>query len=286
MNTVATLGPGAPCSAGKGADSLEFAGKECLQIRVHGDASLPVLVYLPGIHGDWTLIPSFRAAVAGRVRFVEFIYPRTLEWSLVDYARAVAEALNRQGVRRGWLLGESFGSQLVWPLLDTDVAAGFQINGVILAGGFVRYPLIPMVKLAERICAGTSLAMLRRVLGTYARFARFRHRNAPETMASIGEFVERRTDLDKRAAQHRLRLLCHSDPREAARGLRLPLWHLTGAWDPIVPWVLVRPWLARFCPGYRGGRVLWSADHNVLSTAPRAAADTVMGWIASSSGSA
>ena len=50
---------------------------ERLQIRIHGDASRPSLIHLPGMHGDWTLVSSFRAAVAGRVRFVEFSYPQT-----------------------------------------------------------------------------------------------------------------------------------------------------------------------------------------------------------------
>lgn len=279
MSKAGTLEAGGAAAVGPDAAGSGGDGEERLQMRVHGDASLPLLVYLPGIHGDWTLIPSFRAAVAGRARFVEFIYPRTLDWSLVDYARAVAEALRRAELGSGWLLGESFGSQLVWPLLDAQVASGFRADGIILAGGFVRYPLVPMVRLTERLCEGMSLALLKRILGGYARFARFRHRHAPETLASIGEFVERRTELDKRAAQYRLRLICENDPRPVARAVRTPLWHLTGAWDPIVPWVLVRPWLARHCPGYRGGRVLWAADHNVLSTAPRAAADAVLGWM-------
>src|SRR5437867_3072078 len=88
-----------------------------LKIRMHGEASLPALVYLPGMHGDWTLVSSFRAAVAGRLRFVEFAYPRTTTWSLDDYARAVEERLLANGIQRGWLLGESFGSQPAWQLI-------------------------------------------------------------------------------------------------------------------------------------------------------------------------
>jgi len=90
---------------------------EELLVRVHGDASLPTLVYLPGLHGDWTLVTSFRAAVAGRVRFVEFTYPRTVTWSLEDYADAIESALIEHGIDRGWLLGESFGSQPAWRLI-------------------------------------------------------------------------------------------------------------------------------------------------------------------------
>src|ERR1044072_8719607 len=88
-----------------------------VQMRVCVDGSLPTLVYLPGLHGDWPLVSSFRAAIAGRVRFVEFTYPRTTAWSLDDYGRAIEELLLAKGIDRGWLLGESFGSQLAWQIV-------------------------------------------------------------------------------------------------------------------------------------------------------------------------
>src|SRR5258705_12803510 len=87
-----------------------------LKLRVHGDASLPTLVYLPGMHGDWTLVSSFRAAIAGRGRFVEFTYPRTPTWSLDDYARGIERMLLVHGIESGWLLGGSFGSLPAWPV--------------------------------------------------------------------------------------------------------------------------------------------------------------------------
>src|SRR5947207_11133437 len=90
---------------------------ESIQIRIHGEASLPTLVYLPGTHGDWTLVSSFRAAIAGKVRFVEFTYPRTTTWSLEDYAGAIEESLLANGIDGGWLLGESFGSQPAWQIV-------------------------------------------------------------------------------------------------------------------------------------------------------------------------
>ena len=51
------------------------------------------------------------------MRFVEFTYPRTQTWSLAEYASAVDAALIRNGIQRGWLLGESYGSQVAWALL-------------------------------------------------------------------------------------------------------------------------------------------------------------------------
>jgi len=250
---------------------------EKLEIRMYGDESLPTLIYLPGLHGDWTLIGSFRRALGGRVRFVEVTYPRTLTWSLEEYAAGVETALAEQGVFRGWLLGESFSSQVVWPILARD---RFRAEGVILAGGFVRHPMRWAVPRAERLMAGIPLKVLRRMLLGYARLARFRFRNSPETLAGIQEFIARWTDLHRQAAAHRLRLIAQNDPSAIARRVTLPVYALTGAIDPIVPWHRVRRWLKKNCPGLREYRIMWRADHNVLSTASRAAAEQVLRWMA------
>src|ERR1051326_3150607 len=111
---------------------------ETLQIRIHGSDAMPALIYLPGLHGDWTLVGNFRRALAGRLRFVELTYPRTLTWSLDEYAAAIEAALLERGITNGWLLGESFGSQIAWPL---GARKQFCTDGIILAGGFGRHPL-------------------------------------------------------------------------------------------------------------------------------------------------
>ncbi len=250
---------------------------EQLQIRIHGPAWRPTLVYLPGLHGDWTLVGSFRAAVAGRVRFVEFTYPRTLVWSLEDYAQAVEAALLANGIDRGWVLGESFGSQVAWHLCRAP--GRFHAEGLILANGFARHPCTWGVRLAQQLCGGVSPTWLTRFLFVYERYARFRHRRAPETLASLGEFLARRTELDRQAVKHRLSLIAEGDVRALAREIHLPVYYLAGLFDPIVPWPVVRCWLRSNCPGYRGGKTVWLADHNVLGTAPRTAAELVLHWM-------
>ena len=253
--------------------------EEQLRLRVHGDAALPTLIYLPGLHGDWTLVSSFRAAMAGRVRFVEFSYPRTLEWCLADYAAHIQRALVEHGVTRGWLLGESFGSQVVWALLAGQVA-GFQVEGVILAGGFVRHPVNWLVRLGRFMSTRWPRWFFRGALTFYGRYAKIRHRRAPETLASIAEFVARRSvPLDRLAIRHRLDLIATHDPRPIARETRIPLFALIGLVDPIVPALPVWLWLRRNCPGYRGARLIWRADHNVLGTAPLAAREQVLAWM-------
>lgn len=254
-----------------------------LEVRLHGDRSRAVLVYLPGLHGDWTLVHSFRAALGGRVCFVELTYPRTLEWSLDQYAEAIDAALGSRGIRRGWLLGESFGSQLVWPLIARRARLGrqaFEPAGVILAGGFVRHPIPWGVRGAARFLSMAPWNSIQRGVRLYRWYARFRHRRAPETLAGIDEFVARRTQADLQAAVHRLWLIALADPRPTARSAAVPIWYLAGLVDPLVPWPWVRNWLRRESPAYRGGKTFWCADHNVLATAPAAAARQVLVWMA------
>jgi len=243
---------------------------------VHGDASLPTLIYMPGLHGDWTLVGSFRHAIRGRVRFVEVTYPRTLTWSLEDYARSVEAALAERGIVRGWLLGESFGSQVVWSVASRNQ---FQIEALIFAGGFGRHPMRWGVRLAERLCGSFPVGLMTRILFGYARVARLRYRRSPEVQANIQEFIARRTEADREAAVHRLRLVAANDPGPVSRKLGVPVYALTGLVDPIVPWFLVRPWLRNNCPTLRDYRIVWSADHNVLGTGAQDAAEEILRWM-------
>jgi len=248
-----------------------------LQIRVHGDAGRPTLIYLPGVHGDWTLVSSFREAIKGRVRFVEFTYPRTLTWSLQDHAEAILDRLQTHGIKEGWLLAESFGSVLAWAVLEKAFAA----QGVILAGGFVRYPFMPLVGFAHWLNRSIPNWGLSAFCRFYAAYARFRHHKAPDTYEAVAEFLRRRTEPgDREALCHRYRLIQQSDARALARSMKIPVYHLCGFFDPVVPWWAVRKSLLRGCPAHRDRALIWWADHNVLGTAPREAAEHIMAWMA------
>jgi len=113
----------------------------------------------------------------------------------------------------------------------------------------------------------------------YAKLARFRYRHSPEIMANIQEFIVRRTELDRQAAVHRLRLIAASDFCDIAKTTKTPVHAITGALDPVVPWMFVRSWLRRHCPALREYKIIWTADHNVLGTAAEKSADQVMHWI-------
>ncbi|HAV61224.1 MAG TPA: hypothetical protein DCY13_02525 [Verrucomicrobiales bacterium] len=260
-----------------------------IQIRMHGDGLLPTLIYLPGVHGDWTLVSSFRERMKPHVRFVEFTYPRTLSWSLADYGSAALEALAASGIREGVLLGESFGSQVAWEMIRLAGTAagadrpgsgkGFLARGLILAGGFGRYPFMPLVKLPRRFWELAPAGAVRAGFRAYAIFARWRHRHAPETKEAIRDFLARRTRLDLLAIGHRYQLILYHDPTDVVRETTIPVHQLAGFWDPVVFWPAVHRALRRDCPGFRGRRVIGLADHNVLGTAPDPAAEIVETWI-------
>jgi len=247
-----------------------------IQVRINGPAGAPPLVYLPGLHGDWTLIGSFRKAIEDRIRFIEVAYPDTLTWSLEEHAIAIETALRRKGVSRAWVLAESFGSQVAWAMITRH---RFQIEGLILAGGFVRHPARWTAKLSAWCGLRIPIALIRTMLRGYAKLAPWRFRRHPETADCIRRYIDTFTENRREALVCRLRLIAESDLCESAQKMDTPLFALTGFWDPVVPWVPVRTWLKRNCPTLGDYRILWRADHNVLGTASHAAAKLVLRWM-------
>ena len=266
---------------------------DSLPCRVHGDGE-PTLVYLPGLHGDWTLLGPFRQALGSRARLVEFAYPRRTGWSLEDYARYVADALLSRELQNVWLLGESFSSQVAWALvrllLESEVTGTkktLHFSGLILVGGFVKHPWPWGVWLAHRASASAPHWLLKRACHAYGSFAQRRHASSTSMCDEFREFVERRlAPGDREAVTSRYHLIADNDLRPVALRTTLPVFHLSGGIDPIVPWWHVRPWLRRHCPGFRESRILHRAGHNVLLDAPEESAEQILEWVARSERSA
>ena len=249
---------------------------ENIQLRIHGSSDLPTLIYLPGLHGNWSLVGGFRRALGGRVRFVEITYPSTLTWSLEEHAAAVETVLAQHQVASGWLLAESFGSQIAWVLIGRKQ---FSVQGLVLAGGFVQHPFRMGARLAQKFCDDISFSILRRILFGYARVSRFRFRRSPETFGEIQEFIAGLKPRDLQAAKHRLHLVAQGDLCSIAHHAPIPVYALTGLFDPVVPWIWVRRWMKKNCAALREYKIIWHADHNVLGTASAKAAEQVWRWM-------
>jgi len=267
-------------TAGEG---VESAPDEKLQIRVSGLAGGPTLIYLPGIHGDWTLVGPFRARIVRSVRFVEFTYPRTLGWSLRDYAAHVLEALRREGINQGWLLAESFGSQVAWAvgelLREGPQPPRFQMEGIILAGGFPEYPMKMAARWVATWKAWTGNSGISWAIRLYSRTLKWRLGGDAVGRQSAQEFLSRRTWPDAHAMLHRLHLLIDYKPSAGISKLTRPVYYLSGLIDPIVPWFLVKRQLPRVCGSFREAKVLLCGDHNVLGSAPAQSERQILKWI-------
>lgn len=245
-----------------------------VEVRVH-EGRGPTLVYLPGLHGDWGLIGQFRRELEGKVRFVEFRYTKE-PVSLDVLAEAVHAELMKAGVERGWLLLQSFGSQVGWRL----IARGFKPVGVVLAGGFVKHPWPWGVRLFQGVLS-IPAGIIRPAYSGYTALCNLLARRDEREAGELMEFARRRGAGDWKAAAWRLKLIADSDPRDVARGVSAPVHYLGGGVDPLVPWPTVTAWLKAECPGYKGETVFPRADHNVLGSAPRESASAVLGWLSS-----
>ncbi|MDB6040806.1 MAG: hypothetical protein JWM99_4647 [Verrucomicrobiales bacterium] len=262
---------------------METAREESLKIRIHGAPGLPVLIYFPGLHGDWTLVASFRKQPEGKVRFVELTYPRTTVWTLCDYAREVLRLLEVNGISSGWLLGESFGSQVVWAVMNslTNISntQSFTPLGIVLAGGFITHPRKWAVRLAWHILANTPKKLLKGSFWIYRMYGRIRYKHARESLAAINDFLARRNEPDRQAILHRLDLIEQADFQSLARAISVPVFYLSGFVDPIVPWASVGPQLKRNCPTFKKRKIIWRADHTVLGSAAKESARVIFGWM-------
>lgn len=245
-----------------------------VSIRIH-DGAGPTVIYLPGIHGDWGLIGAFRRALDGRVRFVEFAYSKD-EVALERLAELVHAELTAHGVTSGWLLGQSFGSQVGWALM----ARGFQADGVVLAGGFVKHPWPWGARLFQALLSAVPSGIVNPAYQAYTVACNTVARRGPEEAEELLAFARQRGSREWAAMSWRLSLIAASDPRATARAMRGPVHYLGGMIDPLVPWPLVTRWLKRECPGYEGETILPYADHNVLGSAPRECAERVLTIVA------
>jgi pimeloyl-ACP methyl ester carboxylesterase len=244
-----------------------------VSIRVH-DGDGPTVVYLPGIHGDWGLIGAFRRELGRKVRFVEFAYSKE-DLTIPRLAELVHESLAANGVKGGWVLGQSFGSQVGWALMRR----GFDAHGVVLAGGFVKHPWPWGARLFRAFLAGVPASVINPGYRSYTALCNAVARRGREESEELLAFARARDMRDWKATTWRLSLIAGYDPRETARATRVPVHYLGGMIDPLVPWPIVTRWLKRECPGYKGETILRYADHNVLGSAPRESAEKVLSWV-------
>ncbi|MCL5271004.1 MAG: alpha/beta hydrolase [bacterium] len=239
----------------------------------------PTVVYLPGVHGDWTPLGWLRPHLARATRLVETAYPRQAEWTLVDHAASLARLIGRLDGRPVHVLAESFGSLVGWQFaLDYPGCAA----SLILAGGFTRPPHPFQVGAARAGLRLVPRRVFEKGMDLYlARVAHYAGAPVPGLDGATPPFAAVRGRRGRRALMNRLRLIQHADFRGRLNEIGMPVAYLGGAADRIVPVreevaVLERV-LAPVCR-FRS-RIIPGAPHPILPACAREAARFVMEWI-------
>ena len=68
-----------------------------------GNTQAPPIVYLPGVHGDWTPQVRARPLLSREFWLIETAYPRIDHWSINDFSRSLKQLLDRLGIGRRFL---------------------------------------------------------------------------------------------------------------------------------------------------------------------------------------
>jgi len=249
-----------------------------VKITINDIGLTPILIYLPGIHGDASLGKEFRKFIAGKICFVEIEYPPNENWELDDYANSIISALNLIGIKECWLLAESFGSQVSFAIASKNCDIKF--NGIILAGGFVRHPFIIGVRIVKWITKLMPMCLVKLWLKVYVAVCKIFFKRERKDKKIIKDFARNRIDdADRRAIVKRYELIIKNDLRPIAKETKIPIYFLAGRWDVIVPWRPVLNWLKKNCPAFKDYKILNGADHPVIANAPETSAKQILDWL-------
>lgn len=200
--------------------------------RLSGPEDAPVVVYLPGLHGDWTPLNRTRLHLSRHFRLVELSYPQRAEWDLADYADAAEERLTELGLGPVHLLGESFSSLVCWELLRRHPRRALSLT---LAGGFCQPPHprgLRLLALGFGVLPG---ALWNRGVEAYCMSLAWRARPVAGDAQQEPLFFAARGRRGLRAMRKRLAIIQSADFRSLLGELTLPVGYIGGGSDPIVP---------------------------------------------------
>jgi len=116
--------------------------------------------------------------------------------------------------------------------------------------------------------------VITRILLGYPESAVFDFAGRPKPLMRSSQFVAGLTQRDLAAAKHRLHLVAQNDPlRPGGQSFRAALRAERSVRIRWYPGFGCAGGLRGNCPGLKGYRIIWLADHNVLGTSPDVAAE-------------
>lgn len=241
-----------------------------------GDPDSPPILYLPGVHGDWTPQTRTRNIVSNDFHFVETAYPRVASWSIDDYAQALNDLLNQLGIESAHIVGESFGSLVGWQF---GISEPKRVRSFTLVGGFSQPPRFRVAGAAAMALKTLPTTVLESAIDFYVarKSAMGQHR---ETFDS-GAYPATRSDQGRQATARRMAIIQASEFRDRLGEIAFPVRYLAGAHDIVVP---VRREIATLLSNLPPAadfqsELIPKGQHSIVSSHPAETAENIMRWV-------
>ena len=198
--------------------------------RAAGDPNAPPIIYLPGVHGDWTAQGRARPILTRDFHLVETAYPRIEKWSIDDFAHALKDLLDGLEIESAHIVGESFGSLVAWQF---GIAHSERVRSFTLVGGFSRPPRFRVAAAAAAALKTVPTNLLESAIDLYVagKSAVGQHR----ATFNSGAYPATRTLRGQLAAAKRMEIIQGSDFRKQLQEVPFPVRYIGGARDIVVP---------------------------------------------------
>lgn len=243
----------------------------------HGKPDAPVLLYLPGVQGDWTPLWGIAPLFRHRYRLIATAYPRQCGWSLEDHARAAQRLLDDLGIQSAHVLGESFGSIVGQMLALLEPA---RVTSLVMAGGFCQPPTPWGAMLASRLFRKVSPKVLDSMVRWYVRLNAGQRLRVDRRMYAQA-FLAVRSRRGWHACANRMKIIYSTDLRTRLGELKVPMAYMGGERDLVVP---VRREVSSFqkllrpeC-GFRY-KLYANKPHPILPSHPHECAAFIAEWV-------
>ncbi len=258
-------------------ERAETAGAE-LVYRIRGAEGAVPVVYLPGVHGDWTPQAAASQILAGAFRLVEISYPKEPLWRMRDYASAVVSLLDRLEIESAHVVAESFGSLVGW---EFGLEHQSRVRSMVIVGGFCQPPGPRKVLLAKWGLSVLPTGLFERGVNAYVAIRKHQGKLEHPEMEVDLPYAAVRSDLGRIATVSRFELICTSDYRHQLHEVSFPVRYIGGDSDLIVPVKREIRTLGELLSGQVGfqSRLIADAPHMIISSHPVETAGQIADWI-------
>lgn len=243
-----------------------------------GKEDSPPVVYLPGVHGDWTPLARARSLLNAEVRLVEAAYPRLSHWKLEDFARALEELLDALELESAHLVGESFGSLVAW---EFGVSRPERVRSLLLVGGFSQPPPFGGAAIARHALSLMPTVLLEAGVDLYVAHQNWRGQHRLPPAEGARPYAAVRTSRGRRATANRMQIIQRTDFRPHLPRVAFPVRYIGGEKDRLVSVRrevgTLESHLSPACDFQ--SRVLPAAPHMIIASHPEQTAAQIKSWV-------